>query len=103
MKQKKVSPGFQGDEISGELLTLPGSRNIDLNIRDLAKKLLINRKEALLLLVTLESQGLLIWDVSSKQYRPNPDSLRLLFHGKERVNSKRCGTSQKAPLLAKAA
>lgn len=103
MNQKKVSPDFHGDEISGELLTLPGNRTADLNIRDLATRLLINRKEALLLLVTLESQGVLIWDLSSKRYRPNPDSLRLLLQGKERVNSKGRVTSQKAPLLANAA
>lgn len=88
MNQKKISPGFHGTEISGELLTPPDNRNAGLNIRDLATRLLMNRKEALLLLVSLESQGVLTWDSSSKLYRANPESLRLRLQEEGRGNSK---------------
>ena len=94
MEQKKLS---------GEFLPLPENRNADPNIRDLAARLLLTRKEALLLLVTLESQGILTWDLRSKRYRPNPDSLRLLLQGEKSDNSKVAGTMQKKDILAKAA
>jgi len=94
MEQKKLS---------GEFLSLQENGKTNLNIRDLAARLLINRKEALLLLVTLESQGILIWDLGSKRYRANPDSLRLLLQREERANSKVAGILQKEHILAKAA
>ena len=41
----------------------------DLHIGELAGKLQVSRNEVLLLLVTLESQGMVIWDARNRIYR----------------------------------
>lgn len=53
----------------------------ELPIGQLAERLLSSRKEALLLLVKLENQGIVAWDVKARIYRPAPDTLRLRQQG----------------------
>jgi DNA-binding IclR family transcriptional regulator len=103
MKTEFVIPDQQGDTVSRELLTLLASENTGLGIKDLAKKLQMSRKETLLLLVALESQGVLIWEFDTRKYRPDLDSLLVLLREEKRLPPQSRRSSTKPPLLAKAA
>jgi DNA-binding IclR family transcriptional regulator len=62
----------QAAEKTLELLELLAADGDKLRIGELAGRLGVNRKEALLLLVTLESRALLRWDEQTRIYRPAP-------------------------------
>jgi len=61
-----------------ELLELLAADGEKLRIGELAGRLGVNRKEALLLLVTLESRALLRWDEQARIYRPAPKTGELV-------------------------
>jgi DNA-binding IclR family transcriptional regulator len=60
----------QAAEKTLELLELLAADSDKLGIVELAGRLGVSRKEALLLLVTLESRALLRWDELARIYRP---------------------------------
>lgn len=60
-----------------ELLLVGGER---LRIGELAARLEVSRKEALLFLVTLESRGIVRWDDQARVYRPGEKPLELVRH-----------------------
>ena len=62
----------QAAEKTLELLELLAVGGDKLKIGELAGSLGVKRKEALLLLVTLESRALLCWDERARIYRPSP-------------------------------
>lgn len=53
-----------------ELLEIIINGNQHLKIKDLAERLRVGKEEVLLLLVTMESRGLVAWDSNRKIYRP---------------------------------
>ncbi len=59
------------------LLEILAEGNSSLNIRDLAGRLRCDRREVLLLLITLESRGLVAWDERTKVYSLGDESRRL--------------------------
>ncbi len=60
-----------------ELLEILAVGNERLAIGTLAEKLCVSRKDALLLLVALESRGMLRWDERARVYRPGQKSMEL--------------------------
>lgn len=103
LKPESVTPARQVNDLSRGLLTLLVPENSNLGIRDLAKLLRMSHKETLLLLVRLESQGVLIWEFASRTYIPGPDSLCALLNVENRAITKWRSSGTKAKLLAKAA
>jgi len=69
LKQKCVQM-VQATKNTLELLDILSKGDESLHIGDLARKLGIGREEALLLLVTMESHGMVAWDDRQKVYRP---------------------------------
>jgi DNA-binding IclR family transcriptional regulator len=63
-----------------ELLALLTSADVRLSIVELAEKLDISHRQALLMLVTLECHGMLRWDEEDRLYVPDSNMLTLLFH-----------------------
>jgi Mn-dependent DtxR family transcriptional regulator len=59
------------------LLDVLAEGNCSLSIRDLAFRLQCNRREVLLLLITLESRGVVAWDDRRKIYNLGDESRRL--------------------------
>lgn len=59
------------------LMDILAEGNSSMNIGDLAFRLRCNRREALLLLITLESRGLVSWDERNKIYSLGDESRRL--------------------------
>jgi DNA-binding IclR family transcriptional regulator len=68
----------QAAEKTLELLELLAADGDKLRIGELAGRLGVNRKEVLLLLVTLESRELLRWDEQTRIYRPAPKTVELV-------------------------
>lgn len=75
MKDRDIMPAFPAGAVSGELLSLLATSDTQLTICQLADRLLVSRKDALLLLLNLESQGVVTWNNSARVYRPNPGTL----------------------------
>lgn len=65
-------PASHQDELAKELLSRLAPTYSGLGIRDLSNKLHMSRKATLRLLITLESQGVLVWEYTSRVYRPAP-------------------------------
>ncbi|GFE59760.1 helix-turn-helix domain-containing protein [Geobacter sp. AOG2] len=63
-------PTTQAAEKTLELLELLAAGGEKLRIGELAGRMGVSRKEALLLLVTLESRAVLRWDEQARVYRP---------------------------------
>ena len=70
----------QAAEKTLELLELLAAEGDKLRIGELAGRLGVRRKEALLLLVTLESRALLRWDEQARVYRPARKTGELVRH-----------------------
>lgn|GEM_PF-1166808 len=68
----------QASEKTLELLEILAAGNERIAIGPLAKKLCVSRNDALLLLVTLESRGMVRWDERAKVYRPGQKSTELV-------------------------
>ncbi|NJD91901.1 MAG: hypothetical protein FIA91_10370 [Geobacter sp.] len=95
---------FNSGALPQELLALLETGSTDLTIIELAQKLSLTRKKTLLLLVTLESQGVLTWDETAKIYRPDLQTLATLLQGAMRPHSRnRRDKSPRVHKLAKAA
>src|SRR5689334_2414719 len=62
--------GIQAIDKSMELLQLLAAGNDRLRIGELAERLDLARNKVLMLLVTLECQGMVRWDHDAKLYRP---------------------------------
>lgn len=60
-----------------ELLEILTKGEQHLKINDLAQRLKISREEVLLLLVTMESRGLVTWDSRRKMYSPGGATLEM--------------------------
>lgn len=69
LKEKRLLT-VQATEKTLELMELLASGNKGLRIGDLAARLCLNRNEVLLLLVTLENRGMVLWDDCGKYYKP---------------------------------
>jgi len=80
MCKGKYSQTAQAAKKMLELLELLAAGGDKLRIGELAGRLGVNRKEALLLLVTLESRALLRWDEQARIYRPAPKTGELVRH-----------------------
>ncbi|MGD0586109.1 MAG: helix-turn-helix domain-containing protein [Oryzomonas sp.] len=78
MCKGKYLQTVQAAEKTLELLELLATDGDKLRIGDLAGRLGVNRKEALLLLVALESRALLHWDEQTRIYRPAPKTGELV-------------------------
>lgn len=70
MHKGNYLPTTQAVEKTLELLELLATGGEKLRIGELAGRLGISRKEALVLLVTLESRAVLRWDEQTRVYRP---------------------------------
>ena len=104
MEQNSIYNCFTSGAVSQQLLALLDTGTAGLTIIELAKKLSLTRKETLLLLVTLESQGVLTWDETAKIYRPDLHTLATLLHGAIRSHSRnRRDKTPRVQKLAKAA
>ncbi len=77
MIKEKHMQMVQTTEKALMLLDILAEGNSSLNIRDLAFRLQCNRREVLLLLITLESRGLVTWDDRKKIYNLGDESRRL--------------------------
>ncbi len=73
MKTERQLSAGNGDELSIDLLNRLAPAFSGLGIRDLSSRLCLSRKATLHLLVTLESQGVLVWEYAARQYRPAPE------------------------------
>ena len=71
LKEKRLLT-VQATEKTLELMELLASGSNRLRIGELAGKLCLNRNEVLLLLVTLENRGLVLWNDNGKFYKPGP-------------------------------
>lgn len=60
-----------------ELLEILTKGELHLKINDLAQRLKISKEEVLLLLVTMESRGLVTWDSRRKMYSPGGATLEM--------------------------
>ncbi len=76
LREKRVQT-IQTTDKALELLQLVASGEQNLKINDLADKLKISREEVLLLLVTMESRGLVSWDSRRKIYQPGGVTLEM--------------------------
>jgi DNA-binding IclR family transcriptional regulator len=104
MEQNSINNCFNNGALSKELLALLETGTAGLTIIELARKLSLTRKETLLLLVTLESQGVLTWDETAKIYRPDLHTLSTLLHGAMRPHTRnRRDKVPRVQKLAKAA
>jgi len=104
MEQNSIYTCFSNGGASKELLALLDTGSSGQTIIELAKKLSLTRKETLLLLVTLESQGVLTWDETAKIYRPDLQAITTLLHGTMRPHTRsRRDKTPKSQKLAKAA
>ncbi|GFE58006.1 helix-turn-helix domain-containing protein [Geobacter sp. AOG1] len=91
LKQKCVQT-VQTTKKTLELLDILSNGDENLHIGDLARKLGIGREEALLLLVTMESHGMVAWDDREKIYRPGWKSekmARQFLHLNEGTSTRR--------------
>ena len=70
MHKRNYLPTTQAAEKTLELLELLATGGDKLRIGELAGRLGVSRREALLLLVTLESRAVLRWDEQARVYRP---------------------------------
>ncbi len=76
IKEKHVQM-VQTTEKALALLDILAEGNSSLHIGDLAQRLRCNRREVLLLLITLESRGLVAWDDRKKIYHLGDETRRL--------------------------
>ncbi len=76
LREKRVQT-IQTTDKALELLQLVANGEQNLKINDLARKLKISREEVLLLLVTMESRGLVSWDSRRKIYQPGGATLEM--------------------------
>lgn len=77
MRKERRLLTVQAAEKTVELLEILVGGNERLTIGRLAAKLGMDRNNALLLLVTLESRGMVRWDEQAKVYRPGQKSAEL--------------------------
>lgn len=77
MRKEKRLLTVQASEKTLELLEILASGSEQLAIGKLADKLCVSRNDALLLLVTLESRGMVRWDERAKVYRPGQRAAEL--------------------------
>ena len=77
MIKEKHMQMVQTTEKALTLLDILAEGNSSMSIGDLAFRLRCNRREALLLLITLESRGLVAWDDRKKIYSLGDESRRL--------------------------
>lgn len=77
MSKEKRLLTVQATEKTLELLEILADGSELLPIRELADRLQLSRNSVLLLLVTLESRGMVRWDVEGKIYRPGGKSAEL--------------------------
>jgi len=71
LKEKRLLT-VQATEKTLELMELLASGNNRLRIGELAGKLCLSRNDVLMLLVTLENRGLVLWNDAGKFYKPGP-------------------------------
>jgi len=76
LKEKRLLT-VQATEKTLELLEILANGSERLPIKELADRLQLSRNNALLLLVTLESRGMVCWDDNGKIYRPGCKSAEL--------------------------
>jgi len=76
LREKRVQT-IQTTDKALELLQLVANGEHNLKINDLAHTLKISREEVLLLLVTMESRGLVSWDSRRKIYQPGGATLEM--------------------------
>src|SRR6266513_2549340 len=88
LREKRVQT-IQTTDKALELLQLVASGEQNLKINDLAHKLKISREEVLLLLVTMESRGLVSWDSRRKIYQPGGATLEMAKNLVRRFSSLR--------------
>ena len=104
MEQNSIYKYFANGAVSNELITLFNHCSASLTIGELAKMLSLSRKETLLLLVTLESQGVLTWNEAAKTYTPDPQVITILLNGAIRSHTRhRRDKAPRVQKLAKAA
>lgn len=77
MSKEKRLQTVQAAEKTVELLEMLAGGSERLTIGALAGRLCMRRNDALLLLVTLESRGMVRWDDAAKVYRPGRKSSEL--------------------------
>jgi DNA-binding IclR family transcriptional regulator len=77
LREKRVQT-IQTTDKALELLQLVANGEKNLKINDLAHTLKISREEVLLLLVTMESRGLVSWDSRRKMYQPGGATLEMV-------------------------
>lgn len=77
LREKRVQT-IQTTDKALELLQLVANGEQNLNINGLAHTLKISREEVLLLLVTMESRGLISWDRRRKIYQPGGATLEMV-------------------------
>lgn len=77
MIREKHLQMVQTTEKALQLMDILAEGNSGLNIAGLAFRLRCNRREALLLLITLESRGIVVWDERKKIYSLGDESRRL--------------------------
>lgn len=77
MRKGKRLLTVQAMEKTLELLELLSTGNEQLPIGALADQLQVSRNNALLLLVTLESRGMVRWDDAARIYRPASRSVEM--------------------------
>lgn len=75
MRKGKRLLSAQAMEKTLELLELLSTGNEQLPIGALADQLHVSRADILLLLVTLESRGMVCWDAAARIYRPGGKSV----------------------------
>jgi DNA-binding IclR family transcriptional regulator len=79
LREKRVQT-IQTTDKALELLQLVASGEKNLKINDLAHTLKISKEEVLLLLVTMESRGLVSWDNRKKMYQPGCATLEMAIN-----------------------
>lgn len=77
MRKEQRLLTVQAVEKTLELLDILVTGNERLTIRSLATRLGLGRNDVLLLLVALESRGMVLWDEQAKVYRPGQKSAEL--------------------------
>jgi len=78
MRMEDCLQTVQAMEKTLELLELLAAGNDRLSIGRIADKLFVSRKQALFLLVTMESRGLVRWDHQARLYRPGRKTIDLM-------------------------
>jgi len=77
MRKEKRLLTVQAAEKTLELMEILAAGSERLTIGALAAAMSVSRNDALLLLVTLESRGMVCWDEQAKVYRPGQKSAEL--------------------------